>query len=79
MFEEIDKQYTQAKAHRKELEVKHAKVLRSLDMEIVKLRIERQKWCTHPTTRKEDTFDYHKREDWTTVYCTVCDKQLERY
>lgn len=79
MFEEIHKTLESARAHRRSLEVDYYKNLDKIDKEIVKLRIDLQKHCSHPKTRKEDSFNYHNNTEWTTIYCTVCDKQLERY
>lgn len=47
--------------------------------EIYKIKQIAQEVCTHPKTREESTYDYHKREDWTNVFCCVCDKRVERY
>lgn len=41
---------------------------------------ELQNFCIHPADKikTETNFDYHKREEWTTRTCTVCEKILER-
>lgn len=38
-----------------------------------------KKMCPHENTKKEDDFDYHKREDWTIIRCTDCGAQVDRY
>ena len=42
-------------------------------------RTKAQETCTHPEKKESQDFDYHKREEWTEVHCTVCGKRLERY
>ena len=38
-----------------------------------------QELCDHDApVRIEHDFDYHKREDWTETFCTICGKQLSR-
>ena len=39
---------------------------------------EAQAKCTHPTTRTEDDFNYHTRENWVETYCTVCNTRISR-
>lgn len=56
-----------------------AKAVQDEQYEIYKIKGMAQDVCTHPTTREEDVYNYHNREDWTNVICTVCDKQVKRY
>ena len=50
------------------------------DERLVASRIvaEAQNKCIHPTTRTENDFNYHTREDWVETYCTVCNKRISR-
>lgn len=34
--------------------------------------------CPHDNKRRESDFDYHKREDWTNIFCADCGKLLDR-
>lgn len=34
--------------------------------------------CSHENKFYEDTFDYHKREDWVVCHCKDCGKYLGR-
>lgn len=48
-------------------------------LEIYKIKGMAKELCTHPQTKEEDDYDYHRREDWTKVICLVCEKEVRRY
>ena len=55
------------------------KAVQDEQYEVYKIKALAQEVCTHPTTREEDCSNYHNREEWTEVICTVCDKEVKRY
>lgn len=68
----------QKEAQKKVVQERHKDELKEVDKDIRNTRAKLAEHCIHPTTRKEDFFDYHKREEWTYTYCTVCQKMLSR-
>lgn len=78
MFDEIDALYKEAKQRKIDLTNQYNKDLTQVDRVIVKLRIERQKHCSHSSTRVEEDFNYHNNTEWKITVCNICDKELER-
>lgn len=57
---------------------KFEKEIRDERLAVGRIVIEAQNKCTHPTTRTENDFNYHTREDWVETYCTVSNKLISR-
>ena len=60
------------------LEKKYAEEIAEERKASLQVLYEARKVCTHPSTRKEDFYDYHHRMDWVTTYCNVCGAQISR-
>ena len=57
---------------------KFEKEIRDERLAVGRIINEAQNKCIHPTTRTENDFNYHTREDWVETYCTVCNKRISR-
>ena len=65
-------------AQKQLVQERHKAELRVVDEDILTTQAKLREHCIHPTTRKEEWFNGHTREDWTYTYCTVCQKMLSR-
>lgn len=79
MFNKVNKEYIDALCELDQLKAKHEREIDEQNRNINELFKKRQKVCPHTHTRKEDAYNYHHREEWTIIRCTMCDKQLEKY
>ena len=62
----------------------HAEELHDILMSSMRERIraltkEFQSHCTHPTTKIQDDFDYHKNEEWKKEVCEECGAVLRKW
>lgn len=55
------------------------KAVNTIIQEMAALREKAKQTCTHPNTRREVWYDYHKGEENSSMYCSICDKLLRTY
>lgn len=66
----------QKQEQKKVVQERHKAELRVVDEDILTTQAKLREHCIHPTTRKEEWFNGHTREDFVDTYCTVCQKRL---
>ena len=62
-----------------QLKEKHQAAEQKLSDQIRDAVLAYQEVCPHENIKKEDSFNYHTREDWTTETCADCGKYLRKY
>lgn len=76
LAESLLKAYEDHVANTDSLEKRYAEEIADCRKASLQVLYNARQVCTHPSTRKEDFYDYHHRTDWVTTYCNVCGAQI---